>query len=114
MALMARGIDYYSQVTQYGYGAAANTGFMISGSSSKNANALLASGSRDIVQSDDEFLWGHMFNRDAGNGEDSLLGFAAIDSSQITLGAPVAGAVRLTISTANKQVVICYRKVNDR
>ncbi len=111
---MARGINHYSQVTQVGYGAAANTGFPISGSSSKFQNASLASGSRDIVQSDDEFLWGWMFNRDAGNGPDSTLGFVAIDTSQITLGAPVPGAVRLSISSANKQVIICYRKVNDR
>ena len=119
MAEMARGINNYSQVVQYGVGAAANTGFQISGSSGigpdgTSTNYTSASGSRDIVQSNDEFLWGMVFANNAGNGPDSVLAFQAIDSSQITLGAPVAGAVRLTFSTASKQVVICYRKVNDR
>jgi len=112
MALMARGIGSYSQVMQYGVGKAANTGFEISGSSITTQNYTSASGSRDIVQSDDEFLYGYAFYN--APSENRSVEFAAIDASQITLGAPVAGAVRLNFSTAGKQVVVVYRKTNDR
>ncbi len=111
MALLPRGTNYYSQVMQAGVGAAANTGIPISGSSITGTTAASrASGSYDIVQSDDEFIYGFTFGR--GSGES--LGMLMLDASQVTLGAPVAGAVRISISTAGKQVFICYRKVNDR
>ena len=112
MALMARGINHYSQVMQYGVGKAANTGFEISGSSITTQNYTSASGSRDIVQSDDEFLSGYAFYN--APSENRSVDFEVIDASQITLGAPVAGAVRLNFSTTGKQVVVVYRKVNDR
>ncbi|KKL16767.1 hypothetical protein LCGC14_2492240, partial [marine sediment metagenome] len=82
------------------------------GSSITTQNYTSASGSRDIVQSDDEFLYGYVFN--SPPSVNRSLDFEVIDPSQITLGAPVAGAVRLNFSTAGRQVIVVYRKVNDR
>ena len=109
MSEQARGRQFYTLVTAYGVGAAADTAIEVSGSSKSTINYSSASGSYDIVQSDDVFQSGAVFDP-----KTSCIYFAGLDAADVSLGDPCAGFVKINFATTGKQIVINYIKVNDR